>query len=221
MVNHWASIRVQCIDRQFWFRLDPGWRYDSWPKGALAWVIVRKSAFSPKNKWSIRQSGILIAAATLSHSAVRLLWWIWWPMTLHESYSIAFGWLNRRIATCIWRRIYFWASISSITWVSGRIFTIFGWVQLISFVRNCWSTKSSVFSAGKSTLVIRQGLTSDSPLLDQFEWHSNGTKPLKNYMTSLASGFYISFIGLFDSDTELALAYTAFSYMGESLLSTI
>lgn len=36
-------------------------------------------------------------------------------------------------------------------------------------------------------------------------------------MTALSSGFYISFNGFFDSDTQLALAYTAFSYMGDEI----
>lgn len=63
---------------------------------------------------------------------------------------------------------------------------------------------------------VREGITSDSPLVEQFDWPRDEKKPGKDLVTALASGFYVSFRGVFDESTRFSIVYTAFSYMGES-----
>lgn len=72
------------------------------------------------------------------------------------------------------------------------------------------------FVAGSSLVTVREGLTSAAPLLELYEWPSTKTAmhPLKSYVTSLTTGFYVAFRGVFGPDARLAIVYTAFSYMG-------
>lgn len=73
-------------------------------------------------------------------------------------------------------------------------------------------------TADESKLVIRQGLTSSASALDTIQWSTkrNAVEPkLKSYIVPMSSGFYVTFKGVFDSRTRLALVYTAFSYMGK------
>lgn len=67
--------------------------------------------------------------------------------------------------------------------------------------------------AQRSELIIRKGMTSDRPALDVLK--SPLTDPMKNYVASLAAGFYVSFRGEFIVNSKLALVYTAFSLMGK------
>lgn len=62
---------------------------------------------------------------------------------------------------------------------------------------------------------VREGITSDSTLLDHFDWPGDEEKPFENRVTTLSSGFYVSFRGVFDESTRFAIVFTAFSYMGE------
>lgn len=70
--------------------------------------------------------------------------------------------------------------------------------------------------AGVSSLVIRQGITSDRPVLEEFKTTSLTTSS-KSFVVPLVSGFYVSFHGSFQADSRLAIVYTAFSYMSKWL----
>lgn len=72
------------------------------------------------------------------------------------------------------------------------------------------------FVANESSISVREGITSESPLLEHFDWPRDEMKPSKNLVTALSLGFYVSFRGVFDESTRFAIVYTAFSYMGES-----
>lgn len=67
--------------------------------------------------------------------------------------------------------------------------------------------------APRSELIIRKGMTSDRSTLDVVK--SSLTDPMKFYVASLADGFYVSFRGVFNANSKLALVYTAFSLMGK------
>lgn len=69
--------------------------------------------------------------------------------------------------------------------------------------------------ANESSVQVREGITSESPLLEHFDWPRDEIKPFKNLVTALSSGFYVSFRGVFDESTQFIIIYTAFSYMGE------
>lgn len=65
-----------------------------------------------------------------------------------------------------------------------------------------------------SILILRQGLTSDRPLLDNYVAPSSNAFVAKSFVAPLTVGFYVRLNGVFDADSRLAIAYTAFSYFG-------
>lgn len=67
-----------------------------------------------------------------------------------------------------------------------------------------------------SSLTIRQGLTSDRPILEIYQSPAEESLPSTSFITPLTSGFYVRFNGIFEMESRLAIAYTAFSYMGKS-----
>lgn len=71
------------------------------------------------------------------------------------------------------------------------------------------------FAANESNVIVREGATSESTLLEHYDWPRDKIKPFTNLVTTLSSGFYVSFRGVFDESTRFAIIYTAFSYMGK------
>lgn len=65
-------------------------------------------------------------------------------------------------------------------------------------------------------MMVRDGVTSAAPLLELYEWPTMKamTHTSQTYVTSLSTGFYVAFRGVFAPNTRLAIVYTAFSYMG-------
>lgn len=73
----------------------------------------------------------------------------------------------------------------------------------------------------QSTLILRQGLTSDRPMLDIYHGgNANDSDRLDKFVAPLTLGFYVRFNGVFEVESRLAIAYTAFSYMSEFRSST-
>lgn len=66
--------------------------------------------------------------------------------------------------------------------------------------------------------MIRDGLTSVAPLLQQYEFPTDSSiaKPFQSFVTALNSGFYIGFRGVFNAESRIAIVYTSFSYMGKN-----
>ncbi|XP_055317756.1 uncharacterized protein LOC129576557 isoform X2 [Sitodiplosis mosellana] len=65
-----------------------------------------------------------------------------------------------------------------------------------------------------SSVVIRDGSTSNSTMLKQYDWPIEGKhEKFQSFVTTLSSGFYISFKGVFSPESRFAIVYTAFSYM--------
>lgn len=79
-----------------------------------------------------------------------------------------------------------------------------------------------------SSVIIRDGSTSDSPTLKEYNWpfemdnrrHSTD-KPFQSFVTTLSSGFYVAFKGVFTPESRFAIVYTTFSYMGKINMLTI
>ena len=67
-----------------------------------------------------------------------------------------------------------------------------------------------------SEIIIRQGITSNRPELDRFDWPTMNDVSSKSYIVSLNSGFYVSMNAVFSNESRLAIIFTAFSYMGKS-----
>lgn len=65
-----------------------------------------------------------------------------------------------------------------------------------------------------STLVIKQGITSDRPVLEKMVAPTSDTSS-KGFVVPLVSGFYVSFRGTFNFESKLAIIHTAFSYMSK------
>lgn len=80
-----------------------------------------------------------------------------------------------------------------------------------------------LFPADESSVVLRDGTTSVSPLLKEYSWsfemldnnQLTTEKPFQSFVTTLSSGFYVAFKGVFSPDARFAIVYTAFSYMGK------
>lgn len=68
-----------------------------------------------------------------------------------------------------------------------------------------------------SSVVLRDGSTSDSPLLKQYNWpiDTSTENQFQSFVTTLSSGFYVAFKGVFTPESRFAIVYTAFSYMGK------
>lgn len=70
----------------------------------------------------------------------------------------------------------------------------------------------------ESMVVIREGLTSESNLLQTYEWpldRSSDSSSFRSFVTTLSTGFYISFRGVFNMESRFAIVYTSFSYVGK------
>lgn len=68
--------------------------------------------------------------------------------------------------------------------------------------------------AGVSELVIRQGVTSDSPELERITY-PNRNKNSTTWIIPITTGFYVSMKGIFGQDSRLAIAYSVYSYMSK------
>lgn len=54
-------------------------------------------------------------------------------------------------------------------------------------------------------------------MLKQYDWPIEEPHgKFQSFVTTLTSGFYISFKGVFTPESRFAIVYTAFSYMGMS-----
>lgn len=73
-----------------------------------------------------------------------------------------------------------------------------------------------LFLAGNSELLIRQGLTSNNPLVEIVRSPLSQITSLKEkeHVVPISQGFYISFRGYFKANSHLAIAYAAFNYRG-------
>ncbi|CRL03322.1 CLUMA_CG016193, isoform A [Clunio marinus] len=76
------------------------------------------------------------------------------------------------------------------------------------------SLKVEVFEkmAGKSEIIIIEGMTSNRPILEQLESSTETSVSSRNLVLPISSGFYIRLRGKFNSESRLAIVYTAFSY---------
>lgn len=79
-------------------------------------------------------------------------------------------------------------------------------------------------TADTSSVIIREGTTSDSTILSEYSWPfetaTTGNplamaKPFQSFVTTLSSGFYIAFKGTFSPESRFAIVYTTFSFMGD------
>lgn len=54
-------------------------------------------------------------------------------------------------------------------------------------------------------------------MLKQYDWPIKQTHeiPFQSFVTTLSTGFYIAFRGVFTPESRFAIVYTAFSYIGE------
>lgn len=95
------------------------------------------------------------------------------------------------------------------------------WVCALQELRISQLVKMVCICLGNtSTLTIRQGLTSDRPILDIYQGNDESFKQT-NFVAPLTSGFYVRFDGVFDPDSRLAIAYAAFSYMSKLKIKQI
>lgn len=71
-------------------------------------------------------------------------------------------------------------------------------------------------SAGNTELTIKQGPTSALLPLEVLRHPVSQLQPLRHreHIAPVTSGFHVSLRGTFGSTSHLAIAYTAFSYMG-------
>lgn len=70
--------------------------------------------------------------------------------------------------------------------------------------------------ASKSSLVIRQGATSNSPELETVAWPNSGLSE-KNHLVPVTSGFYVRLKGAFGMSSRLAIVYSVFNYMSTNI----
>lgn len=68
-------------------------------------------------------------------------------------------------------------------------------------------------TGSKSVLTIKQGLTSDRPVMETIIASQSTVISAKTFVVPLSSGFYVSLRGAFNYESVLALVYTTFSYM--------
>lgn len=73
-----------------------------------------------------------------------------------------------------------------------------------------------MISAGNTELVVKQGPTSALLPLEILRHPANQVQPrYREHVAPVASGFHVSLRGTFGPSSHLAIAYAAFSYMGE------
>lgn len=91
-----------------------------------------------------------------------------------------------------------------------------------SILTNCLTFHIDYFVlANASSVILRDGITSDSKMLKQYNWPfemrdgNQLEKPFQSFVSTLSSGFYIAFKGVFSPESRFAIVYTAFSYIGE------
>ncbi|KAK9886047.1 hypothetical protein WA026_014831 [Henosepilachna vigintioctopunctata] len=75
--------------------------------------------------------------------------------------------------------------------------------------------KVAVFSnfAGNTELTIRQGSTSDGPIVEVLRHPiSQYIEPQKEHVVPISEGFYIGLKGMFKSASKMVIVYTAFNY---------
>lgn len=80
--------------------------------------------------------------------------------------------------------------------------------------------------AGSTELVVRQGLTSEGPILDTIrhpvaQLGPSHARQRKENILPLSVGFYVSLRGTFSSISRLAIVYTSFTYMGEAFIISL
>ena len=64
-----------------------------------------------------------------------------------------------------------------------------------------------------SLMLIRQGTTSVSPLLESISSNTTSNFTTKSFTVPMTTGFYISLQGAFDYESRLAIVYASFSYI--------
>lgn len=72
--------------------------------------------------------------------------------------------------------------------------------------------------AAKSEITIIQGITSDRPVLETIESSSLKSASSRNLVVPITSGFYVRLRGKFNSESRLAIVYTAFSYASKLII---
>lgn len=79
------------------------------------------------------------------------------------------------------------------------------------------SLKVESFEKIQGDIVIVQGTTSDLPVLERIVSSSTKTVSSRNLVVPITSGFYVRMRGKFNSESRLAIVYTAFSYSSKWL----
>lgn len=72
------------------------------------------------------------------------------------------------------------------------------------------------FTVGNTELIIRQGITSNDPIVEVLRHpviHYHIPKTIE-HIAPISEGFYISFRSIFNSNSSLAIMYSAFNYKG-------
>jgi hypothetical protein len=72
--------------------------------------------------------------------------------------------------------------------------------------------------AANSEISIHQGTTSDRPILEVVRSSPGKSISSRNLIVPLSSGFYVHFYGKFNTQSRLAIIYTAFSYSSKLAL---
>ena len=100
-----------------------------------------------------------------------------------------------------WFQFHLWFRLSSL------------WFECGLFVINIDSKRTyyDVTTEWNGTLEVRQGLTSQSPLVETL---TGDSKMMSEYLIPADIGFYIRLRGRLSSEFIMAIAYTAFSYAG-------
>lgn len=68
--------------------------------------------------------------------------------------------------------------------------------------------------ASHSNMVIRQGATSDAPIIEDVFWPNNGMSK-ENHIVPILTGYYIRLKGVFGMSSKLAIVYSVFNYLSK------
>jgi len=88
--------------------------------------------------------------------------------------------------------------------------------NIIDFSVSVELLSTIVFLAGNTELIIKEGPTSTLMSLEVIRYPVSQLQPLRHreHVAPVTSGFHVSLRGTFGPSSHLAIAYAAFSYMG-------
>lgn len=207
-MNWLKDTRVRYSVRQLFVSWPIWFEFISMATVERASVIVQPYAIS--HRMSQMNRLIRIAAVWLKRSAVQSQWWTW-PIRVRWL-TIVFGLSNHQIVIFIWKRIFWFALTHLKIWVSAWLLNEISLIKSTNWIL----IAIELFIGNASSVVIRDGSTSNSTMLKKYDWPQieGPHEKFQSFVTTLSSGFYISFKGVFLPESRFAIVYTAFSYMG-------